>query len=94
MKLPHLDNVRVDREKVVDYLLNPEHSEGGSKAVFFASLGFRLADWQVLASALIRHAADNHVARETPTPTEPCMSLRIRYSALTDGHPKCGRFGS
>lgn len=45
MKLPHLDNVRVDREKIVDYLLNPEHSEGGSKAVFFASLGFRLTDW-------------------------------------------------
>ncbi|MGH7575199.1 MAG: DUF6883 domain-containing protein [Longimicrobiales bacterium] len=67
MKLPHLDNVRVDREKIVDYLLNPEHSEGGHKAVFFASFRFRLADWQVLASALLRHAADNHVVREVPT---------------------------
>lgn len=40
MKLPHLDNVRVDREKIVDYLLNPEHSEGGHKAVFLPASVF------------------------------------------------------
>lgn len=67
MKLPDLANASIDCEKITNYLLNADHSEGGHKAAFFASFGFRLAGWQIFASALLRHAADNPVARETST---------------------------
>jgi uncharacterized protein DUF6883 len=51
----------VERDKVVEYLMNLRHHEGASKARFFLSLGFRPEDWQVLAKALLRIAAEETV---------------------------------
>ena len=39
MKLPYAEHVRVDREKVTDYLLSPSHPDGASKANFFTRYG-------------------------------------------------------
>jgi Domain of unknown function (DUF6883) len=63
MKLPHADKVIVEREKIVDYLLNPEHRIGASKANFFMKFGFRADKWEVLAEALRVHAQINRVKR-------------------------------
>ena len=52
MKLPNADKAVVEREKIVDYLLNPGHRYGASKARFFAQFGFRPESWEVLAAAL------------------------------------------
>jgi hypothetical protein len=41
MNLPHADLALIEQTKVVDYLLNPEHSENGGEADFFFALGFR-----------------------------------------------------
>lgn len=49
MKLPNADKAIVEREKVADYLLNPEHRYGASKARFFARFGFSRENWKVLA---------------------------------------------
>jgi hypothetical protein len=54
--LPHADVARVDREKIVDYLLASDHPEGSGKAVFFSRFGFTIRDWQILADALKDHA--------------------------------------
>ena len=35
MKLPNPDRLIIEREKIVDYLLNPVHRYGASKARFF-----------------------------------------------------------
>lgn len=43
-KLPNPDKLVVEREKIVDYLLNPAHRYGASKARFFADFGFRLEE--------------------------------------------------
>ena len=51
MNLPHRDRAIVSREKIVDYLLNPGHPDGASKAAFFLAMGFQPEKWQVLASA-------------------------------------------
>lgn len=51
MKLPNADKLVVEREKLVDYLLNPAHPDNGGKAQFFEKLGFRRAEWRVLAEA-------------------------------------------
>ena len=50
--LPDADRARVDRAKVVDYLLSRNHPDGRSKAEFFTRFGFKAEDWQVLADAL------------------------------------------
>jgi hypothetical protein len=33
MKLPNADRAHIDREKLVNYVLNPEHPYGKNKAV-------------------------------------------------------------
>jgi len=60
MKLPNLENAAVSQEKTVGYLLNPEHPDGVGKAKFFAMHGFCAEQWELLAEALRRIAADNN----------------------------------
>jgi len=63
VKLPHADQLRVDREKITDYLLSMAHQEGAGKAEFFARFGFHPADWKVLANALRKHGASHPVVK-------------------------------
>jgi len=42
MKLPNANNANVEREKIVDYLLNPAHPDNGGKAEFFGTLVGRI----------------------------------------------------
>jgi len=60
--LPNADRTRIDRGKVVDYLLSRTHPDGRSKAEFFARFGFRVEDWQLLADALKAVGISNPVA--------------------------------
>jgi hypothetical protein len=64
MKLPGADKIMVEREKIVEYLLNPLHPDNGGKARFFQDLGFERNDWQSLAAALIK-ACENHPVSKT-----------------------------
>lgn len=48
--MPHLDpdRLQVDPRKLRDYLLSPEHPQGGAKARFFLSLGYsRERPWEL-----------------------------------------------
>ena len=56
MKLPNAERAVVEREKIVDYLLNAAHPDNGGKAAFFLALGFRQEEWQTLAAAFRRLA--------------------------------------
>jgi len=47
---------RVPTAKLTEYLLNPRHPEGGSKARFFLGLGFSPEAPEDLAEAVLRHA--------------------------------------
>jgi hypothetical protein len=63
MKLPHLENAYVPEAKLVKYLLNLEHKKGGrDKAVFLMRFGFTIEAWELLAQALLAHAAAYEVA--------------------------------
>ena len=66
-KLPNPDKLVVEREKIVDYFLNPAHRYGASKARFFADFGFRLEEWERLAEALREHGRTHDVARTRET---------------------------
>ena len=61
MKLPNALLAVVEREKVVDYLLNRAHRYGASKAEFFSKYGFLLEKWEVLAQALLQHCQKHDV---------------------------------
>jgi hypothetical protein len=39
MKLPNASELIVEREKILDYLLNPTHRYGAAKARFFTTFG-------------------------------------------------------
>lgn len=53
MPIPNADQAIVATEKVRDYLLNLNHPDGGSKAVWFHSLGYARDQWQELADDLL-----------------------------------------
>src|SRR5262245_15616698 len=56
MRLPGRERAIVDREKLWNYLLSPEHPSGKHKACFFESLGFDRMNCPLLESALRWHA--------------------------------------
>lgn len=69
MKLPNLENAYVPEAKIVKYLLNLEHNQGGKdKAAFFMSFSFTIEAWEVLAQALLAHAAAYEVASTMTLP--------------------------
>jgi hypothetical protein len=52
--LPNGDNAFVDRDKLTEYCLNPEHPRGRNKArVFAASLGITIQHAEFLRQALL-----------------------------------------
>jgi hypothetical protein len=63
MKLPNADLVKVEREKIAEYLLNREHPDNGGKADFFIALGFRRDDWELLAGSFRRLAITYSVSQ-------------------------------
>lgn len=67
MKVPNAHLAQVDREKIADYLLNPAHRCGISKARFFGEFGYRVEAWEVLAAALREHAQRNEATKVTET---------------------------
>jgi len=62
LEIPDRAHSRVDRAKIVDYLLSTTHPDGRTKAEFFMRLGFRAERWQELADALREVGASNPVA--------------------------------
>ena len=63
MKLPYHEQAFVPREEITDYLLSFGHRAGRSKADFFSRFRFVAEAWEVLASALLTHAAAHELMR-------------------------------
>ena len=62
MRFSNAGRLRVDRNKVVDYLLSARHPDGRSKSAFFSSFGFDAEYWEGFAEALREHGARHEVA--------------------------------
>ena len=60
-------NARLDRTKIVDYLLDAATPRGAAKSRFFRSIGFVPSRWEELAAAL-RSQARGARLREVSTP--------------------------
>ena len=67
MRLPNADRAVVERAKIAEYLLNPEHPDNGGKAAFFVALEFSRSDWDTLANALRRLALTADVIESMET---------------------------
>jgi hypothetical protein len=68
VKLPDAEHAVIPRAKIAHYLLSEAHFDGRHKAAFFRRFGFVAERWQELAAALRRHALNNDLAREEPSP--------------------------
>ena len=77
MTIPNVANCIVEPEKVRDYLLNLSHPAGKGKAAFFATMGFRQPDWDVLATAL------GQMVRNSPVTIS--MTSRHGQKSIVDG---------
>jgi hypothetical protein len=67
MKLPNAEQARIDREKIVDYLLNPEHRRGASKARLLLAFGYSPDAWEQLANDLRRYHCSTEVSEVRDT---------------------------
>ncbi|MBP8972301.1 MAG: hypothetical protein KBH93_00385 [Anaerolineae bacterium] len=67
MKLPYSEQAVVPEEKLTTYLLDETHQEGRGKALFFQRFGFSVAQWEVLAQALLAHAHEHQVVKTEGT---------------------------
>ena len=67
MKLPNVEHLVVEEEKIAGYLLNPAHRYGASKARFFASFGFSAEAWKILAERLLEHGQQHEVMKVKQT---------------------------
>ena len=76
MAIPDANRAVVEDAKVRDYLLNLEHPDGGSKAIWFHSLGYDRNEWQCLAADLLA-IAQNCTAFHTET-----NAFGVKYKAL------------
>ncbi len=68
MKLPNPEKLVIEREKIVDYLLNPAHPDNGGKAEFFGKLGYTRQEWENLAAVLWRLAQSTAVTSHAESP--------------------------
>ena len=88
MKLPNADKLAVEREKITDYLLNPAHRYGASKARFFIAHGFRVEAWEALALALRAHGQKHDVCRTKETPFGPRYEVEGELEAPDGRRPR------
>ena len=91
MKIPNADKAVIAKDKLCDYLLNPAHRRGGSKAKLLLSMGYSRDDWQRLQTDLRIH----HLAAEVDCETDSDYGHRYEIvAALPDIGGGCVLFRS
>ena len=93
VNLPNAKQALVEREKIVDYLLNPAHRYGASKARFFARFGFRVTQWKQLAETLREHGRTHEVARVRETGFGPRYMVDGELKPRAAGVRACEVYG-
>ena len=88
MKSPNADKLVIEREKILDYLLNPIHRFGASKARFFGRFGFAPEHWQQLAQALRIHGQTHQVKRVRETGFGPRFEVEGKLNAPDGRSPR------
>ena len=88
MKLPNAEKLIVDRQKIVEYLLDVTHPRGATKARFFQEFGFHVDHWTDLAEALRAHGRENHITRMIETGFGPRYEVEGELQAADGRRPR------
>ena len=88
MRLPNAELAVVERAKITEYLLNPEHRYGASKAQFFGAFGFGVETWEELANALREHAQSYEANRAHQTSWGPRFEIDGELNAADGRQPR------
>ena len=88
MKLPNAHLAIVEREKVTEYLLNPTHRYGASKARFFLEFGFQLDNWEVCAEALREHGQRHEITKSSQTRWGPRFEINGEIKTPDGRNPR------
>ena len=88
VRLPNADLALVEQAKIVNYLLNPGHRYGASKARFFGQFGFRAEAWEELALALREHGRQNEVSSVKETGFGPRYEVEGELTAPDGRRPR------
>ena len=88
MGLPNASRAVIEQAKIVEYLLNPAHRYGASKARFFAQFGFRAEAREVFAVALREHAQKNEVTKVRETGFGPRYEVEGELTAPDGRRPR------
>jgi hypothetical protein len=88
MKLPNAAQAIVEREKIADYLLNPVHRFGASKARFFRQFGFRAEAWEQMAVALHEHGELHEVSKTRETGHGPRYEVEGKLNCPDGRRPR------
>jgi hypothetical protein len=88
MRLPNAHLAVVERAKVAEYLLNPRHRYGGSKARFFLEFGFQMDDWEVFAEALREQGQVHEVSLVRQTRWGPRYEIDGELNAPDGRQPR------
>ncbi len=88
MRLPNAHLAVVERAKVAEYLLNPRHRYGASKARFFLEFGFQIDDWEVFAEALREHGQVHEVSLVRQTRWGPRYEIDGELNAPDGRQPR------
>ena len=99
--MSRLPDLSIEEAKLVGYLLDVNHPEGGLKAQFFIGCGFDPADPKVFAYALAEHAirfwpgrikatcfgAKHVLEGDLATPARSAVLIRAVWQIRPDGRP-------
>lgn len=67
MVIPNIHNAIIEDNKIIFYLLNINHPDGGSKAKWFINQGFQVENINKLKDIIIRQASENKVSKTVKT---------------------------
>jgi hypothetical protein len=68
MKIPNHEQAIIEPDKLTEYLLNPNHQRGKSKAHLLMKLGYSLENWQELEQDIRRDHLNEEITEIQETP--------------------------
>lgn len=79
MKIPNGDRAIIEPSKITEYLLNPKHRRGGSKANLLLQFGYSVENWNQLEADIreFHLPVDVDIVKETPYGTRYEVSAAL-----------------
>lgn len=87
MKIPNRENAAVAIRKITEYLLSDTHPIGRGKAAFFKKFGFESSNPGAFEAAMIIHADEREIEKETNSEYGTKYELRCELNTPDNRNP-------